>query len=187
MQEDLSGRNPQAAENQPYARALALIEQLAFRLAAHPVKTEKRKVPYEFTVRDKQDAARNSAGHSGPRRKQAMARSARSSTLETRSARLRLPVAKKPVFVKIGPGVGLGYRRNRTAGTWVARVSDGKRGNWTKAIGHADDFDDADGTGVLDFWQRRRRRAPSAGSIAAGATRRSRRRFQKLSTPMRRI
>jgi integrase len=82
-----------------------------------------------------------------------MARSTRSSTLETRSARLRLPVAKKPVFVKIAPGTGLGYRRNKTAGTWIARVSDGKRGNWTKALGHADDFDEADGTNVLDCWQ----------------------------------
>ena len=84
---------------------------------------------------------------------QPMARSTRSSTLETRSARLRLPIAKKPVFVKIGPGVGLGYRRNQTAGTWVARVASGKGGNWTKAIGNADDFDDADGSKVLDFWQ----------------------------------
>jgi integrase len=82
-----------------------------------------------------------------------MARSTRSSTLETRTARLKLSIAKKPVFVKIGPGVGLGYRRNRTAGTWVARVADGQRGNWTKAIGHADDFDEADGSDVLDFWQ----------------------------------
>ena len=82
-----------------------------------------------------------------------MARSTRSSTLETRSARLKLPVAKKPVFVKIAPGVGLGYRRNRTAGTWVARVADGIGGNWTKAIGSADDFDDADGTAILDYWQ----------------------------------
>jgi integrase len=86
-----------------------------------------------------------------------MARSTRSTTLETRTARLRLPIAKKPVFVKIGPGTGLGYRRNRTAGTWVARVSDGKRGNWTKAIGHADDFDEADGTNILDFWQAQER------------------------------
>ena len=42
-----------------------------------------------------------------------MARSVRSSNLETRSARLKLPVAKKPFFVKIGPELGLGYRRNR--------------------------------------------------------------------------
>jgi integrase len=81
-----------------------------------------------------------------------MARNARSSTLETRSARLRLPIAKKPVFVKIGPGVGLGYRRNRTAGTWVARVADGRGGNWTKAIGVADDYDEATDVTVLDFW-----------------------------------
>jgi len=32
-------------------------------------------------------------------------------------------------------------------------VADGQRGNWTKAIGHADDFDEADGSNVLDFWQ----------------------------------
>jgi integrase len=82
-----------------------------------------------------------------------MARSTRSSTLETRAARLRLPVARKPVFVRIGHGIGLGYRRNKTAGTWVARVSDGKGGNWTKAIGNADDYDDADGTATIDFWQ----------------------------------
>lgn len=82
-----------------------------------------------------------------------MARSTRSTALETRSARLRLPVAKKPVFVKIGPNIGLGYRRNQTAGTWVARVADGRGGNWTKAIGVADDFDDANGGAVLNFWQ----------------------------------
>jgi integrase len=82
-----------------------------------------------------------------------MARSARSAKLETRSTRLKLPVAKKPVFVKIGPSIGLGYRRNQTAGTWVARVADGKGGNWTKAIGAADDFDNSDGNAVLDFWQ----------------------------------
>src|SRR4051812_2929742 len=82
-----------------------------------------------------------------------MARSARSVQLETRSARLKLPVAKKPVFVRIGPKIGLGYRRNQTAGTWVARVADGRGGNWTKAIGTADDFDEVDGSHILDFWQ----------------------------------
>jgi integrase len=82
-----------------------------------------------------------------------MARSTRSAQLETRSARLKLPVAKKPVFVRIGPKIGLGYRRNQTAGTWVARVADGSGGNWTKAIGAADDFEDGDGNRVLDFWQ----------------------------------
>ncbi len=82
-----------------------------------------------------------------------MARSARSATLETRSARLRLPITRKPIFVKLGRQLGLGYRRNQTAGTWVMRVADGKRGNWIRAIGSADDFEDADGVNVLDFWQ----------------------------------
>src|SRR6202048_1858198 len=82
-----------------------------------------------------------------------MARSIRSSNLETRSARHKLPIAKKPIFVKIGPGLGLGYRRNATAGTWVVREADGAGGNWTKAIGIADDFEDADGERVLNFWQ----------------------------------
>src|SRR5262249_23275675 len=31
--------------------------------------------------------------------------------------------------------------------------ADGEGGNWTKAIGTADDFDDADGSNILDFWQ----------------------------------
>jgi hypothetical protein len=42
---------------------------------------------------------------------------------------LRLPIAKKPAFIKIAPGVGLGYRRNRTTLTWVAGVAEGKGGN----------------------------------------------------------
>ena len=81
-----------------------------------------------------------------------MPRRTREAKLETRSARLRLPVAKKPVFVKIGRGVGLGYRRNMTSGTWVIRVTRGGK-DWAKAIGTADDFDQADGITVLDFWQ----------------------------------
>ena len=47
-----------------------------------------------------------------------MARNTRSSRLETRTNRLRLPVAKKPVYVKIDRGIALGYRRNHGAGTW---------------------------------------------------------------------
>jgi integrase len=82
-----------------------------------------------------------------------MARRARSPKLETRGARLKLPIAKKPVFTKIAPRVGLGYRRNHTDGTWVVRVANGTGGNWTKAIGVADDFAEADGNAVLDYWQ----------------------------------
>jgi integrase len=96
-----------------------------------------------------------------------MARRARGAGLEARSSRLKLPVAKKPVFVKIGPGLGLGYRRNATAGTWVVRVADGKGANWTKAIGSADDFEDSNCNTVLDFWQAQdRARAVARGGRA---------------------
>lgn len=81
-----------------------------------------------------------------------MARSIRSRDLETRSARLsKFAVAKKPVFLKIGVGLHLGYRRNRTAGTWVVRVIAGR--DWTRAIGTADDFEEANGVDVLTYYQ----------------------------------
>lgn len=86
-----------------------------------------------------------------------MPRSARSSRLETRSTRLKLPIAKKPVFVRIGPGMALGYRRNQTAGTWVLRVADGSGGHWTKRIADADDMQDSDNGAILDFWQAQQR------------------------------
>jgi hypothetical protein len=82
-----------------------------------------------------------------------MARSIRSAKLETRTARLKLAVRKKPYFVTIAPGIGLGYRRNKTAGSWVVRAADGKGGNWIQTFAMADDFEDANDTEVLSFWQ----------------------------------
>ena len=93
-----------------------------------------------------------------------MARSTRASRLETRTARLKSAVRKKPYFVAIGPGVGLGYRRNKTAGSWVVRAADGKGGNWTQAFAVADDFEDANGTDVFNFWQAQER----ARAVARG-------------------
>jgi hypothetical protein len=92
-----------------------------------------------------------------------MARHARASNLESRSARLKLLIAKKPVFTRIGDGVGLGFRRNRTAGVWVVRVADGRAKNWTKGIATADDFEDANGGKILDFWQAQDRARVIAG------------------------
>jgi integrase len=83
-----------------------------------------------------------------------MARRPRASRLETRTTRLRLPVRWKPYdFTTISPGIALGYRRNKAAGVWVVRVADGHGGNWTKRVGLADDFEDADGEHVLTWWQ----------------------------------
>jgi hypothetical protein len=82
-----------------------------------------------------------------------VARQIRSNELENRTNRLKLPIARKPVFVKIGAGLSLGYRRNQTAGTWVLRIADGKGGASTSAFGHADDYNDADGQSYLDYFQ----------------------------------
>jgi integrase len=99
-----------------------------------------------------------------------MARNIRSNTLETRTARLKLPIRKKPTFVRIGAGVGLGYRRNRTAGAWIVRVADGAGDRWTKRIADADDFAPADNNTVLDFWQAQERaRSIARGGRAGGA------------------
>lgn len=94
-----------------------------------------------------------------------MARNIRSPKLETRTNRLKLPVAKKPLFVRVSPGVSLGYRRNGTAGSWVVRVANGKGGAWTKRISLADDLDDSDGETVLTFWEAQSR----AKELAAGS------------------
>jgi integrase len=82
-----------------------------------------------------------------------MARRTRSPKIETRSARLKLPVQRKPFFVTVGPFIAVGYRRLQHAGRWIVRQSDGRGGNWQKAFATADDFEDANGSTVLDFWQ----------------------------------
>jgi integrase len=82
-----------------------------------------------------------------------MARNPRASRLETRTARLKLPVRWKPYdFTTISPGIALGYRRNKAAGVWVVRVADGRGGNWTKRVALADDHEDADGEDVLTWF-----------------------------------
>jgi integrase len=83
-----------------------------------------------------------------------MARRPRASALESRSNRLKLPIRRKPHhFTAVSPGVSLGYRRCQGAGRWVIRVADGHGGSWTKAIGLADDYEDADGENVLTWWE----------------------------------
>ncbi|HEY2758363.1 MAG TPA: site-specific integrase, partial [Pseudolabrys sp.] len=72
-----------------------------------------------------------------------MACKARHSSLETRTARLKLAVARKPYNgPKLSRGVHLLYRRNKTNGTWVLKASNGHGAYWTKAIAEADDFDE---------------------------------------------
>ena len=55
-----------------------------------------------------------------------MARRVRASTLENRTARLKLEPRRKPYhFTIIAPGLAVGYRRNKGPGTWVLRAADG--------------------------------------------------------------
>src|SRR5437588_10920199 len=83
-----------------------------------------------------------------------MARKVRHSALESRTARLKLAVRRKPYSgPSLARGVSLLYRRNKGGGAWIAKVSDGHGNYWTKGIATADDYDDSDGKIVLDFWQ----------------------------------
>jgi integrase len=82
-----------------------------------------------------------------------MPRRIRSADLETRTARLKLPVRKKPFAVQVGAGVHLLYRRNAKAGSWSIKARDGKGGYWSKGFAHADDIEAANGGSILDYWQ----------------------------------
>ena len=79
-----------------------------------------------------------------------MARAVRHSSLETRTARLKLAVRRKPYpGPKLGRGIQMRYRRNKTAGVWDLKVADGHGKYWTKAFAVADDFDESNGKTIL--------------------------------------
>ena len=83
-----------------------------------------------------------------------MARRVRASTLENRTARLKLEPRRKPYhFTTIAPGLAVGYRRNKGPGKWVLRAANGHGAYWTDAIALADDHEPADGSTVCKFWQ----------------------------------
>lgn len=106
-----------------------------------------------------------------------MARSARNSSLETRTARARLAVRRKPYFAKIAKGLSLGYYRGAVAGNWIARYYCGAQAYDTSAIGAADDTLEADGVTVFDYWQAQeqarawgeRQRLIAAGGVRKGS------------------
>jgi integrase len=83
-----------------------------------------------------------------------MARKVSFSALESRSARLRLKLRRRPYSgPSLARGIALMYRRNKTNGTWVLKASNGHGAYWTKGFALADDFEDADGKNVLTFYQ----------------------------------
>jgi integrase len=83
-----------------------------------------------------------------------MARRVSFSALESRSARLRLKIRRRPYSgPSLARGIALMYRRNKTNGTWVLKASTGHGAYWSKAFALADDFEDADAKNVLTFYQ----------------------------------
>jgi integrase len=82
-----------------------------------------------------------------------MARRIRDQSLESREARRKLKVSGKPYWRSIGLGLHLGYRKGERGGKWCVRRYLGKQTYQVDTIAIADDLLDADGVGVLDFWQ----------------------------------
>src|SRR5262245_46952319 len=100
-----------------------------------------------------------------------MAPRLRSPTLETRTARLKLKVRRRPDFGSAAPRSSLGYRRNLGPGAWLVRWADGKGGAWSKGFAIADDFDDASADGsVIDFWTAKTRAKELGRGKAADAS-----------------
>jgi hypothetical protein len=74
------------------------------------------------------------------------------SKLASPTARSALAVARRPYWVRLRPGVYLGYRRNEGGlGSWSARDARGR----VKRIALADDKEPAAPPTVLDYWQAR--------------------------------
>jgi integrase len=93
-----------------------------------------------------------------------MARKQRNSSLESRTARLKLAVRRRPYpGAKLARGKQMQYRRNKGNGTWLLKVGDGHGKPWTKAFAQADDFDDSDHKTILTFFE--------AQDVAKGLTR----------------
>lgn len=81
-----------------------------------------------------------------------MARTNRSSQLDTRTARLKLPVEKR-FFATVGQNLSLCYRRNKKGvGSWSARLYVNKEHKYI-LIGEADDFKDPDGETIFSYFQ----------------------------------
>jgi integrase len=77
-----------------------------------------------------------------------MARRKPDARLNTRTARLKLPIRREPYWANLSAGLALGYRRGATGGTWIARRYTAENGRTYAAIGPADDTLDA---GALSF------------------------------------
>ena len=95
-----------------------------------------------------------------------MAKRVRDTDLETRAARSKLKARGKPHYKVIGPGLHVGYRKGKRAGMWVVRRYAGASSYVVETIAEADDYADANGTEVLNFWQAQDQARKIAGAPA---------------------
>jgi integrase len=82
-----------------------------------------------------------------------MARTVRNPKIDTRTARLRLPVRREPYWTVVSAGCALGYRRGAKGGTWIAKFRDEEGNRNLEALGAADDAREADELTVFSFAQ----------------------------------
>lgn len=110
-----------------------------------------------------------------------MARTVKNTSLDSRTARGRLPHQNgKPHYCRLEEGLHLGYRKPRgrkgkpaVSGKWVLRRYVGGQAYVVETIGIADDFDDSDGITILDFddaQEAARKRFKKNGRDEAGIT-----------------
>lgn len=86
----------------------------------------------------------------------AMASSKRNGELETRTARKKLLPRKEPYWTVLERGRSLGYYRprDRSAGTWIARLHDPDTGKkQMRRLASADDYAEPDGQELLSYAQ----------------------------------
>jgi integrase len=81
-----------------------------------------------------------------------MARSVRNGQIDTRTSRLKLEKGDR-IYAVVADGAALGYLRTKNGnGTWSCRMR--HNGSYSyRAIGDADDYQDANGVDILDFFQ----------------------------------
>jgi integrase len=83
-----------------------------------------------------------------------MARRIKDKNLDSKDARRNLQPRGKPYWRSVERGLHLGYRRlSEGAGAWIVRRYLGNQKYDERRIGIADDYSDADGVKVLDYWQ----------------------------------
>lgn len=82
-----------------------------------------------------------------------MARLAKNSSVDSRSARARLSERREPYWTVVSAGCAIGYRRAAKGGRWLVRFRDDTGRQHHGALGAADDSRDPDNLTVFSFAQ----------------------------------